>query len=300
MIGYCTLEDVRRALQKAALPGDVSQDQRIAVDAIVAQTEPVEKILDRHWFAETGDDILDEASAVTIPESANTRDDEHDIPTHGGFVHGASERERYRYRENSDALLESGPRYERRRKDYRVPKQEIRIAIGDARTLDPPVDESVPAYTRITLVRKDVKAVNTLSVINDEGGYDDWAASTDYDGGVGNQNRGDDYWVRINNGGVSELFLDVHAMDDELASFANAVYVDIDFGHAGIPRNVRRGIASLAAAELVEEAVIEIPQNATIYNIDTKADELRTRANGYLSEYLPDDEEFLDAYLGAQ
>mgnify|MGYP000324333448 FL=1 len=294
--GYCTIADVRRALRKANLPGDVDADNDIAVDAITAWTEPLEKTLDRHWYAEDGDDILDEASAVTIPQSTKTRDDEHDIPTHGGLVHGASEQERYRFRKNSDALLESGPRYERRRRSYRDPKREIRIATGDAQSLEPPVDDTTPAYTRITMARKDVDALNQLLVINADGGYDDWVDSNDYDGGVGLTNRGKDYWVRLNNGGVSELYLDVHAMADEIASLSNAVYVDFDYGHAGIPSNVRRGVASLAAAALVEEAVIEIPTNATLYNVETKAEELRGYAEEHLGTYLRDtDESLLEA-----
>jgi hypothetical protein len=283
--GYCTTDDVRRALREKDLPGDAAQDSRIVIDPIVAQTEPLEKSLKRHWYAPTGSDILNEASNIDIPTGPKTRDDEHDIPTHSGFVHGASERDRWRRRENSDALLEAGPRYERRRPYYRVPKEEIRIATGDHRALDPPVDETAPAYTRIRLDRRDVEAVNTLSVINDDGGYDDWVASNDYDGGVGNTHRGEDYWVRVNNGGWSELYLDVHAMDDELASFSNAVYVDIDYGHEGIPRNVRRAVAMRAGADLVEEAVMEIPQNATVYNVETKADEMRETADKLLEVY---------------
>jgi hypothetical protein len=294
--GYCTVDDVRRALMEADLPGDAAQERRLVIDAIAAQSEPVEKILDRHWYAPSGADILDEDSDDLIPEDPKTRDDEHDIPSHGGFVHGDSELERRRVSKNTDALLEAGPRHERRRKHYRRPKEEIRVAFGDTTALEPPRDETVPAYTRITLNRKDVKAVNTLSVVTETGGFEDWVANTDYDGGVGNTHRGEDYWVRVNNGGVSELYLDVHAMDDEIASLANAVYVTFDYGHEGIPRNVRRGIACLAGAELVEDAVIEIPQNATVYNIETKADELRGRADSYLSEYLPDDERFMEAY----
>lgn len=297
-IGYCTVDDVRRALMEADLPGDAAQDRRLVIDAIAAQSEPVEKVLDRHWYAPTGADILDEDSDDLIPTSAKARDDEHDIPTHGGFVHGASEDRRRRASKNTDALLEAGPRHEHRRKDYRDHKEEIRVALGRPDALEVPRDEDVPAYTRITLDRKDVKSLTTLSVINDTGGYDDWVGSNDYAGGVGLTNRGEDYWVRINNGGISELYLDVHAMADEIASFANAVYVELKYGHEGLPRNVRRGIACLAGAELVEDAVIEIPQNATVYNIETKADELRTRADGYLSEYLPDGESFLEAYQG--
>lgn len=275
-VGYCTLEDVRRALRSADLPGDVSQDAQIGVDAILAETEPLEKRLSRHWYVPGG---ITEADAIDIPTEPKTRDDEHDISTSGALVHGRSERKRHRSRANSDALLESDPRSDRWRTDRRDPKREIRLAFGDHR------DDSVPAYTRITLERRDVQDVNELHVVNADGGFDDWVASDEYDGGVGNNHRGKDYWVRINNGGVSELYLDVHAMDDDLASLANAVYVDIDYGHEGIPRNVRRAVALRAGAELVEDAVIEIPQNATVYNVETKADEMRSKADELLEAY---------------
>lgn len=287
--GYCTVEDVRRALQKAGLPGDVSQDRDIAIDAIVAQTEWLEKKTDRHWYVPGG---IPEDTDDLIPTTANTRDDEHDIPTHGGFVHGASEHDHRRLRKNSDALLEAGPRYEHRRKHLDHPKEEIRIAFGRPNALVPPVDESIPAYTRITLDRRYVQAINTLSVVDETGAFNDWVASNDFDGGVGNQYRGDDYWIRINNDGVSELYLDVHAMDDDIPSFSSAVYVDIDYGYEATDgddtklRNIRRAVALRAGAALVEEAVIEIPQNATLYNIETKAEEMRDSAAELLEPYL--------------
>jgi len=283
-VGYCTLNDVRRALRKAGLPGDVKQDADIAVDAIAPQTRWLEKTLDRHFYATTGDDILDDlaTNALDIPQDTKTRNDEHDLSRWGAMVHGADERGRYRSKANSDALLESDPRSTRWRKSREEPKRSIRIAIGDEDALEPPVDDSVPAYTQITLERKDVQALDQLLVINSDGVYDDWVDSDDYSGGVGLQHRGEDYWVRRNSGGVSELYLDIHAMDDEIASLSKAVYVDFDYGREGIPRTVRRAVANRAAAELVEEAVIEIPENTTLYNIETKAEELREQARELL------------------
>ncbi|WP_435346026.1 hypothetical protein [Haloarchaeobius sp. HRN-SO-5] len=279
--GYCTVDDVRRALRQEAVSGDIAQDRQIVLDAITAQTEWLEKTLHRHWYEPGG---IQEDTDDLIPTGANTRDDEHDIPTHAGFVHGASERDHYRYRENSDALLEAGPRYERRRKHYEEPKREIRLAFGDV--YDPETaDETIPAYTRIRLARKDVETVNTLSVVNAQGGFDDWVATSDYTGGVGNTHRGEDYWVRVNNGGVSELYLNIHAMDDDIPSFANAVYVDFDYGHDGIPRNVRRAVAFRAASDLTEEAATQIPDNARVYNVDTLADQLREKATELLEVY---------------
>jgi hypothetical protein len=279
--GYCTLEDVRRALRKVDLPGDAIQDPDIAIDAVAAETEPLEKELKQHWYAPTGASILDEADQITIPTAPKTRDDEHDLPTHGGFVHGDSEFERHRYSPNSDALLEAGPRHERRRHDYREPKREIRVAIGEYHD----GYDDRPAYTRLTLDRRDADAVNKLLIIDEDGSYTDWVAESDYDGGVGLTHRGEDYWVRLNNGGVSELYIDIHSLADDIASLSNAVYVDFDYGHEGIPRAIRRAVALRAAAYLAEEAVIEIPQNATLYNIETKAEEMRDEADRLLKEY---------------
>lgn len=277
--GYCTLEDLRRALREADLPGDLSQDQQIAVDAITSRSDWLERTYKRHWYAPAGAGILDEATQIDIPTAPKTRDDEEDLETHGALVHGASEVERYRHQPNSDALLEAGPRHEHRRHERRDPKREIRIAIGEYHHGH---DESVPAYTRIRLDRKDVDAINSLNVINADGGYDDWVADNAYTGGVGLAHRGEDYWGRVNNDGISELYIDVHALDDDLASLSKAVYVDWDYGHEGIPRNVRRAVANFAGAVFTEEASIEIPENARLYNIETKAEEMEARARELL------------------
>jgi len=277
--GYCTVDDVRRALRSANLPGDVEQDKDIAIDAIAAQTRTLEKELGRHYYEPGG---ISEDNESIIPTSVNTRSDEHDLPRWGGMVDGAAERDRYRYKQNSDALLESDPRSDRWRKSREEPKRSIRIATGDEDALEPPIDDTIPAYTRIRLNRRNADTVNTLNIINENGGYDDWVASNDYSGGVGTSNRGDDFWVRINSGGVSDLYLDVHSLNDDIPTLSNAVYIDYGHGREGIPRNVRRAVAFRAGADLVEEAIIEIPQQATIYNIETKAEELREQADRLL------------------
>lgn len=266
---YCTIDDVRRALRTHNLPGDVEQDMQIAIDAITAETLPLEKELQRHFY--------DTSANNELASEPKTRDDEYDIPTRT-FVHGDSERKRHARRRNSDTLLESGRHRARRRERRRAPKREIRLAFGDLH------DDSRPAYTRIGLERRDVQAVTELHVVNEDAGFDDWVADDNYEGGVGNAHRGEDYWVRINNRGVSELSLDVHAMDDDLPSLANAVYVEIEYGHEGIPQPVRRAVALRAAAELVEEAVIDIPQGATIYDVDTKAEVMQLKADELLED----------------
>lgn len=265
--GHCTLEDVRRALREKDLPGDVSQDNDIAVDAIVSQTRWLEKTYSRHYYAEAGDNILNEASTITIPQSPKTRDDEHDIPSRAGEVIGAADPTGVS--PESRTVFSTGP-------STPAIKERIRLSTGD---LD---DDTIPTYTRIRLERKDIDALNELHVVNEDGGYDDWVADSNYTGGVGTANRGDDYWARVNSGGVSELYLDVHSLDDDIASLSNAVYVDYDFGRSGIPRNVRRAVAFRAAADLAEEAAVSIPENTTLYGVETKAEELRSQAEELL------------------
>jgi len=244
--GYCTLEDLRRALQEAELPGDISQDQQLAVDAIAAQTEPLEKSLKRHWYAPAGASILDEASAIDIPTEPKSRDDEEDIPTSSAFV-----------------VDDDGP----------APK----TSQGD--------------YAKIELARRDAEAVEALHVRTADGTYEDWTASSDYTEGSWPPS-GEDYYIRVNNGGWSRLYLDttnlLEADEDDkyvLDSFANAVYVSYSYGHEGIPRNVRRAVALRAASAFVEEAAMQIPDNAKVYNVESLAEKFERKADELLEVY---------------
>jgi len=265
--GYCTLDDVRRALRTAKLPGDIQQEQGIAIDAIAGQTEFIQKRYDHHWYEPDG---LDEDSVGLIPTSTEARDDEYDIYSHGATVMPSG-------KQSGETTSATGTVFSSGHQQSEL-KQRIRLSSG---RLD---DSTVPTYTRLTLARKDVQEITSLSVINADGRYDDWAADPAYSGGVGTPHRGEDYWVRVDSG-VSKLYLNVHSMDDGLPSLSNAVYAGIRYGHEGIPRTVRRAVAFRAAADLVEEAVVEIPQNATIYNVETKAEELRSQAEELLGEY---------------
>jgi hypothetical protein len=263
--GYCTVNDVRRVFQEAELSGALAEsNNQLVVDQIAAVSAPVEKATKRHWYDSDG---ISEDSQNVIPSGAKSRDDEYGLPRHGGQVHGASERRRWQYQKNSDALLESDPRSKRRRRNRRKPKRDIRLALGNLQ------DDTAPAYTRTTLARKDVTDLDTLLVLNESGAYDDWAASNDYDIGVGLSNRGADAWVRLNNGGVSELNINVHALDDNIPSLANAVYATIAYGKEELPQRIRRGVAHLVAADLVlnDEFVTAIPDDGQLTSLETKA-----------------------------
>jgi hypothetical protein len=278
--GYCTVEDVRRALRRASLPGDVSQDRDIAIDAIASQTRWLEEATKRHWYVPGG---IGEDTDDLVPTGPKTRDDEYDLPRRGGLSLGTINRSTDAQGRGRSRGFDSGFEGQRARRAERgVLKEQLRLAGGDRR------DESVATYTRIRLARKDVRSVGELSVLTADGSYVDWVASADYGGGVGTSFRGEDFWVRINSGGVAELYIDIHSLDDDIPALANAVYVDIDFGYEADGaddeklRRVRRATASRAAADLVEEAVIDIPENATLYGVETKAEELRSRAHELL------------------
>jgi hypothetical protein len=247
--GYCTLEDVRRALREADLPGDLSQDTAIAVDAVAAQTEWLEKTLKRHWYAPTGADILDEATDIDIPTAPKTRDDEYDIPTASAFV----------------------------------PVDEDE---------SPPPKTSQGTYAKIDLARRDAQSISEFLVRTGDGSYEDWTST--YTGGSWPNALGDDYYLRVNNGGWSRLYLDTENLliedddvDDEyvLDSWANAVYLTFDYGHENIPRTVRRAVALRSAAHFTEEAAIQIPDNAKVYDVQSKAEQMREKATELLEVY---------------
>jgi hypothetical protein len=270
MPGYCTVTDVRDVFQDAVWndPLDPATTD-IVEDAIEGVRDVIERATKRHWYDKSGSISSPQSLIATSP---NTRDDEHDLPRHGAQVHGESERRRRRQRENSDALLESGRRYDRRRRDRYRPKQDIRIAIGNPNDLVQPVDASTPTYTRITLARKDVIEVTELQIANADNSLTDWVSSNDYDGGVGKSHRGEDYWVQINSGGVSELYIDIHALDDDLATLSNAVYPTFDYGDDELTKNVRRAAAHMVASELVldDEFLVAVPDNGQLTNVETK------------------------------
>lgn len=256
--GYCTTDDVRRVFQDTQFSGVLGDNSRQAVvDAIAGQSQWLRKATNKHWYVSGG---VDEDDADLIPTSVRTRSDEYDLPTHGGYVAGAYDDSAGTWTATTGTVFDSrtsGPK----------PKHQVRLAFGD---LD---DSAIPAYIRVRLTRKNVDALNELHVVNADGGFDDWVSSNDYAGGVGASNRGDDYWVQVNSGGVSELYIDAHAMDDDVASFSNAVYVDIDYGDSDLPRGIRQAVAQLAAADLVQddEFRVAIPDQGQLMSLESKA-----------------------------
>ncbi|EMA19016.1 hypothetical protein [Haloarcula argentinensis] len=245
-VGYCTLEDLRRAMQEASLPGDISQDKQIAVDSITAQTEWLEKTLKRHWYAPAGADILDEATDIDIPTGPKSRDDEQDIPTPSAIV-----------------VDDDGP----------APKT------------------WQGSYTKLDLARRDAGAVTKLLVRDGDGSYTDWVASDDYSVGQSPDGLGDDAYVRVNNGGWSALYLDVSNLYDDTAdewkldTFSNAVYAFFEYGYEGLPQTIRRAVAFRAASDFVDEAAVQIPENARVRSVESLADQFERKSEELLEVY---------------
>ena len=273
-VGYCTLEDLRRALREADLPGDISQDKSIAIDAITAQTEPLEKELKRHWYAPDGAAILSEASEITIPTSTKSRDDEEDIPTRAFLTTGTDDRSSY---------------YPPAWVDY-DPDDDDEPDYADMDGLSPKTVQG--DFAAIGLARRDADAVSALHVRQDDGTFVDWAASSDYTEGTWPPSGDADFFLRVNNDGWSRLYIDTTNLlkdgeDDEyvLDSFANAVYLEWAYGHEGIPRNVRRAVALRAGSYFVDEAAMQIPDNSRIRSVESKAEQMERKADELLEVY---------------
>ncbi len=282
--GYCTVDDVRKVFQEASLSGALAENSnQLVVDAIKGWTDQLQTWTHKHWF--DGGGSIDDPEGVLATDTL-TREDEHDFSTHAATVDGEAEEPRY-WNRNSDDLLEQDGDDWRYYRDREIDKRgRLRISFGD---FDPRFgpENTTPAYTRIRLNRKDVTAVNELMVVNSEAGFDDWTGP-DYDGGVGNSFRGDDWWVRVNNRGVSELYIDVQALPDDIPSLSKAVYVDFDFGDDEIPMSVRRGVAHLAAAQLVidEEFQGGLPENGQLINVETKSEKWERQGYRLLDKHF--------------
>lgn len=135
-VGYCTVEDVRRALRAADLPGDAAQDRQIVVDAITGQTEWLTDTTSRHFYVAGG---LDEDTDSLVPTGPKTIDSEEvDVPStpHAGpqqMQVAASHQARYPKRTN-------GP------------------------------------FTRVRLGKHYVDSLTALEVRDSSGSYTDWVA----------------------------------------------------------------------------------------------------------------------------
>ncbi|GAA1280075.1 hypothetical protein GCM10009725_30340 [Aeromicrobium tamlense] len=232
-VGYCTVEDLRRALRKSDLPGDASQDREIALDAITGQTEWLQEETNRHWFDPDG--VVEDEDDLIPTEPLTHEMDEQDIET--SAVIFADD-------EISPSTNGPGP------------------------------------YTTVNLFRRDVLEVTELLVLNDEGSFDDWVADDEFEEG-----RGADYWLQVDDAdGWTSLYLNTNSLEDEMTDYRGAVLATYEYGIEGASaaKTIRRAIALRAGAHFAEEAAIQIPENARLGSIETKAQEMRNEAEELL------------------
>ncbi|QLK25414.1 hypothetical protein HYG81_15170 [Natrinema zhouii] len=187
--------------------------------------------------------------------------------------------------EDTHGLLPIGPKSRDDEED---------IPTGGASIVGEPVTPKTwqGSYTRIELDRRDAESITELLVRTPDG-YEDWVGSSEYSGGTWPDALGDDYYLRINNGGVSQLYLDTENLLDEddeplLESYSNAVYVTFDYGHEGIPDTVRKAVAMRACAKLLidDESALGIPDNGQLVNPESKKQAMESAAEELLEVYL--------------
>jgi hypothetical protein len=236
-VGYCTVEDVRRALRKANLPGDAVQDRDIVIDAIAGTFDEVRKSLDTHFYVPGG---ISEDTDDLVPTDVRTRGDEqHDIPSTPHPQHStlfSADRGRYPRRT-------SGP------------------------------------YVEIRLGKFDVQTLTNLEVRDRSGDFTDWTSTAD-------KTAGDEYRLFSGAGTPARSTLELHAGAlPPLDHYDRAVRVSYEYGAAELPRTVRRGAAFLAASELAEDAVIQIPENTEVRGVESLADFFEQRAMDKLDQY---------------
>lgn len=139
-IGYCTLEDVRKALQETDLAFDDAElSHEFVKPAILGQTEWLQETTNRHWFEPGG---TDGGEGDLLPTDPLTHShDALDIPSSPHADHAQMQ-----------SAAARGRRY--------------------------PVRHAGP-YTRVLLSRRDVRDVTELLVRDNTGGVTDWVENKD-------------------------------------------------------------------------------------------------------------------------
>lgn len=262
-VGYCTVDDVRRALRDEDLPGDADQDRGIVLDAITAQTEWLQEQTHRHWYESGG---ISEDTDDLIPTSTLTHDkDEQDIPTRAFLTTGEDDRSSY----YPPTWIDSDPNDDPE-PDY-----------GEMDGLSP--QQHRGPFTQVSLYRRDVQTLSELLVLSSTG-YEDWVASDDYTEG-----RTGDYYLQVNDStGLTHLYINTESLDDDLEYYAGAVVATYDYGIDGLTSTVRRAVAFKAASDLAEDAAMQIPDNSKVYNVESLAEQFERKAEELLKIHLAD------------
>jgi hypothetical protein len=132
-------------------------------------------------------------------------------------------------------------------------------------------------FVRVQLPALFVESIDRLAVRDRSGGATDWVADPDIIEG-----RDEDYYVQVDgtdNYGRSYLYLRADTIGAR-ASFADLLTIDVTYGLDAADRDwqdVRRGIAALAAAQVVvdDDVIAQLPDQGSLIGATTQHDQLR-------------------------
>lgn len=150
-----------------------------------------------------------------------------------------------------------------------------------------PVSSDGP-YCRIPLPHAFVATLTALEVRQRDGSVEDWTSVADKTEG-----RGDDYFMlEEDKEGHGRSVLRVHeASIGPRTDYGGLLTVAYDYGLDAQDQpweDVRRGVASLTAAQVIveDDVLTAIPDNGQLVGVDTKAQRLMDRGMKYLGPYL--------------
>lgn len=143
-------------------------------------------------------------------------------------------------------------------------------------------------YAKIPLPHGYVQSITTLKVRQRDGSVEDWVAASDKLEG-----RGEDYYVQQDGRdsyGRSYLYVQAASIGPR-TDFDGLLTLGYDYGLDAATdewQDVRRGVATLAALELVtdDDVLTAIPDDGQLVGIDTQYDQLEQQAQDYLRPYL--------------
>jgi len=159
-----------------------------------------------------------------------------------------------------------------------------RLGSGDARY---PVTTRGP-YARLPLPHPYVQSLTALRVRDRSGDPVDWTAASDKTEG-----RGEDYYVERpgqQSYGRTYLFVRAAAIGPRY-DYDGILSLNYEYGLSADAESwddVRRGVASLTAAEVVDDdsVLAQIPENTRLVGVDTEYDNLVSMADRLLGPYL--------------
>lgn len=146
----------------------------------------------------------------------------------------------------------------------------------------------VGSYVKVRLPKRHVESIDKMEVREYGGDVTDWVASSEYQ-----ESKGEDYYLRVEGGTKGRSYLYVHAGSlGPHKDFNDLIEVDLTYGLDWQDTewaDVRRGVAHLAAAELVvdDDVLTALPENVQLANVETEAQiHLDTAMDRYLSRYM--------------